>query len=260
MLVQYRQDAIISEGWGKNEEKSDDIEIYYNVCNLNVSILRPAYAFVIDSSKQEYVIYILQQGQPDTIIQNVYDPQMLNRYAFEKNNPYKNTDPTGHLVIPGDLIVLSVITMGVYLSGQCAMAIANKQLEEAKESGDKKRIRNANLNFYFVAFTAPLSLVFPESKLIEAYDFISNTRTGKTMVVDLVNDLMGNDYSDASSPEKILYQDESVIIKSPPRDKNGKTEMDRLIEQNQQANKEKEAQGMYFKGYDSNGKAIYGSK
>jgi len=30
------------------------------------------------------------------LIQNVYDPQSLNRYAFERNNPYKNTDPTGH--------------------------------------------------------------------------------------------------------------------------------------------------------------------
>jgi len=35
--------------------------------------------------------------QPDTLIQNVYDPQMLNRYAFERNNPYKYTDPNGHI-------------------------------------------------------------------------------------------------------------------------------------------------------------------
>ncbi len=34
--------------------------------------------------------------QPDTLIQNVYDPQSLNRYMFERGNPYKNTDPTGH--------------------------------------------------------------------------------------------------------------------------------------------------------------------
>jgi len=34
--------------------------------------------------------------QPDDIIQNIYDPQALNRYSFERNNPYKYTDPTGH--------------------------------------------------------------------------------------------------------------------------------------------------------------------
>ena len=34
--------------------------------------------------------------QPDTLIQNLYDPQTLNRYAFERNNPYGKIDPTGH--------------------------------------------------------------------------------------------------------------------------------------------------------------------
>jgi len=34
--------------------------------------------------------------QPDTLIPNVYDPQSLNRYMFERGNPYKNVDPTGH--------------------------------------------------------------------------------------------------------------------------------------------------------------------
>ena len=36
--------------------------------------------------------------QPDTLIQNVYDPQSLNRYSFERNSPYKYADPTGHQV------------------------------------------------------------------------------------------------------------------------------------------------------------------
>lgn len=35
-------------------------------------------------------------NKPDTLIPNVYDPQTLNRYAFERSNPYKYTDPTGH--------------------------------------------------------------------------------------------------------------------------------------------------------------------
>jgi len=33
--------------------------------------------------------------QPDTLIQNVYDPQLLNRYSFERNNPLKFIDPEG---------------------------------------------------------------------------------------------------------------------------------------------------------------------
>ena len=35
-------------------------------------------------------------NQPDTLIQNVYDPQSLNRYMFERGNPYKIKDDDGH--------------------------------------------------------------------------------------------------------------------------------------------------------------------
>ncbi|MEA2036491.1 MAG: RHS repeat-associated core domain-containing protein [Nanoarchaeota archaeon] len=35
--------------------------------------------------------------QPDTVIQNIYNPQTLNRYAFEHNNPWSRIDPDGHI-------------------------------------------------------------------------------------------------------------------------------------------------------------------
>jgi RHS repeat-associated protein len=35
-------------------------------------------------------------AQPDTMLGEAFDPQKLNRYAFERNNPYLFTDPTGH--------------------------------------------------------------------------------------------------------------------------------------------------------------------
>ena len=36
--------------------------------------------------------------QPDALIPNVYDPQQLNRYSFERRNPYKYVDPTGKYI------------------------------------------------------------------------------------------------------------------------------------------------------------------
>ncbi|MCX6750353.1 MAG: hypothetical protein NTZ83_02765, partial [Candidatus Pacearchaeota archaeon] len=35
--------------------------------------------------------------QPDSVIADVYDPQSLNRYAFERNNPYKYVDEDGKI-------------------------------------------------------------------------------------------------------------------------------------------------------------------
>lgn len=44
--------------------------------------------------------------QPDPIVQDVYDPQSLNRYSYARNNPLRYTDPTGHAI--WDTIVNSV--------------------------------------------------------------------------------------------------------------------------------------------------------
>lgn len=51
-------------------------------------------------------------------MQNVYDPQLLNRYAFERNNPYKYTDDDGHSVV---LAIIGYIVarggIGAYSAG-----------------------------------------------------------------------------------------------------------------------------------------------
>ncbi|MBI5398004.1 hypothetical protein HZB03_00940 [Candidatus Woesearchaeota archaeon] len=52
--------------------------------------------------------------QPDTIIQNIYDPQSLNRYMFERGNPYKYTDEDGHIINP---ILLGALVGGLVGAG-----------------------------------------------------------------------------------------------------------------------------------------------
>ena len=55
--------------------------------------------------------------QPDTLLQNVYDPQLLNRYSFERNNPYRYTDPSGHnipAIVEGISIIADLATIGNY--------------------------------------------------------------------------------------------------------------------------------------------------
>ncbi|MFH0978133.1 MAG: RHS repeat-associated core domain-containing protein [Candidatus Woesearchaeota archaeon] len=57
--------------------------------------------------------------QPDTVIQNVYDPQSLNRYSFERNNPYKNIDKTGHQIPPAWPLFMgqfgAIVTIGLII-------------------------------------------------------------------------------------------------------------------------------------------------
>jgi RHS repeat-associated protein len=37
--------------------------------------------------------------QPDTIVQDPFDPQSWNRYAYVRNNPLKYVDPSGHTIV-----------------------------------------------------------------------------------------------------------------------------------------------------------------
>jgi RHS repeat-associated protein len=46
---------------------------------------------------RKYLPYIRIYGQADTLIPNVYEPQSLNRYTFERNSPYNRIDPDGHV-------------------------------------------------------------------------------------------------------------------------------------------------------------------
>ena len=43
-----------------------------------------------------YDPYMRQFVQADTIIQDIYNPQNLNRYSYVLNNPFKYIDPSGH--------------------------------------------------------------------------------------------------------------------------------------------------------------------
>lgn len=41
---------------------------------------------------------LMRFTQPDSIISDVYDPQVLNRYSYARNNPVKYVDPSGNII------------------------------------------------------------------------------------------------------------------------------------------------------------------
>lgn len=53
--------------------------------------------------------------QPDSVIPDIYDPQMLNRYAYVRNNPYSYTDESGNIVVPA--IVAVAVGAGAVVGG-----------------------------------------------------------------------------------------------------------------------------------------------
>ena len=59
--------------------------------------------------KPEWALFL----QPDDVIQNIYDPQSLNRYSFERNNPYRYVDPSGHFIDPITDTILFVAAVAI---------------------------------------------------------------------------------------------------------------------------------------------------
>jgi len=80
--------------------------------------------------------------QPDTLIQNVYDPQMLNRYSFERNNPYKYVDPDGHVLSVGAIIVLGTYYALQGLGVTVDVAPIYRYYKNPTERNFKSMIRN----------------------------------------------------------------------------------------------------------------------
>jgi len=60
---------------------------------------------------------IFKWTQPDDLLPDVYDPQQLNRYSFERNNPYKHEDANGHLILEALLVasIAAAIISGVVM-------------------------------------------------------------------------------------------------------------------------------------------------
>src|SRR3989338_1782108 len=60
-----------------------------------------------------YSPFLRRFTQPDTVIQNVYDPQSLNRYSYARNNPLKYVDPSGNYFSPWDILDHISLTISV---------------------------------------------------------------------------------------------------------------------------------------------------
>lgn len=87
--------------------------------------------------------YLRQFTQPDSIIQDVYDPQTLNRFAYTRNNPVKYVDEDGHF--PG-----AFIGPGAFMLFIGLVAYAEwKGLNAIKDGLEKREGKNSILHGAF---------------------------------------------------------------------------------------------------------------
>jgi len=55
-----------------------------------------------------YAPRMMSFAQPDPIVQDMYDPQSLNRYSYVKNNPVKYVDPSGNYALTTGIDIASI--------------------------------------------------------------------------------------------------------------------------------------------------------
>lgn len=86
---------------------------------------------------RKYDPELLMFTQPDSLIQNLYDPQSLNRYAFERNNPWKYVDPSGQ-VIEWGIVIYYAVELVLAAAIFVGAVIYSKQVREESNNQDKE--------------------------------------------------------------------------------------------------------------------------
>ena len=99
--------------------------------------------------------------QPDSAINNLYDPHSLNRYSFERRNPYKYTDPDGHfgvLIIAGALGLAALISFGMSYFESSSSGGSFSESYKAGAQGAGQGIENiVNTAEGFIGFAGSLA-------------------------------------------------------------------------------------------------------
>ena len=98
------------------------------------------YDFHFRGYKADWGIFV----QPDSLLPNVYDPQQLNRYSFERGNPWSSIDPDGHLALSTLVIVLTMIVLVVGLVKYAMDLYETRNEEPFSENRNKAHLEGVS--------------------------------------------------------------------------------------------------------------------
>lgn len=105
--------------------------------------------------------------KPDTLIQDVYDPQSLNRYSFERNNPYRYIDPSGHNTAIIDLIINLIrsllIRLGLKALGEDTSGLGFEHIISRREDPAEKSLEELRNQPDYVLAMSDKAKLSPDS-------------------------------------------------------------------------------------------------
>lgn len=156
------------------------------------------YSSVVDDYDFHFRKYKAEWGvftQPDTLIQDVYDPQTLNRYSFERGNPYKYTDESGHqgCLTPGCSVEIGIVSVAPWLAIPGSVAVAyygGTKLREAyppsQLAADLSSVYNRAYDYVYEYVDA---IKEPMEDLLKMYKTLQDLDKLKTLSDTLKGDL-----------------------------------------------------------------------
>ena len=163
--------------------------------------------------------------QPDSVIQNVYDPQSLNHYAFERNNPYKYEDENGHIwrlaALGGAFIAGFFYGESKYqhnLRAQGYSSLSTQQLFDSQNAGleaGKNFVANAALglasHWVFAKFGSSL-LTLSSGLTLDTLMNVELVGDNSNLVVssDNINSCQINEASSTSNQQQTINLDTNL--------------------------------------------------
>lgn len=128
--------------------------------------------------------------QPDTIFQDIYIPQNLNRYSYVLNNPYKLLDKSGHVVVHfsgfgNDQRDMQSLRAG-YIQDQPSAVFNANEVEEASRYIIDKITKDPNQPIIIVGHSiggksaVDLSQDLADMNLEVDYLFVIDKRSGRS--------------------------------------------------------------------------------
>ena len=123
--------------------------------------------------------------QPDAVVPNVYDPQSLNRYRFERNNPYKYVDKDGKIPV----IAIPAI---VYIIAETSIDLSSLYISFNDFKQDQSIVNGIALGADILDTSTPISFPGPSGRVVKGIEKLFEKEIATDIIEEGVLDIASN--------------------------------------------------------------------